>query len=104
MVVVQYAAEALAAQNAAAKAGVVVHGSESLVTERLMISLAEIVPDVVSNDLPQVALTQRYVITTTLLPGEYTRACPYIPPYACPCPCPYAIWGNCERLGADSTA
>jgi hypothetical protein len=68
VVVAQRTAETLTAHDAAAHGGVVVHGSEELVVERLMISFREIVSDVVSNDPTRVALTQRYDTSQTLAP------------------------------------
>jgi hypothetical protein len=69
MVIVEHTAETLAAHNAAAHGGVVVRGRDEPVAERLVRPLSVIVLDVLSEDLPQVALAERYDPRQTLAPN-----------------------------------
>jgi hypothetical protein len=59
MVVVENAAEALSAQDRAAHGCGVVRRGDELVAERLMRPLSVIVREIFTDDLPQMAITQR---------------------------------------------
>jgi hypothetical protein len=74
VVVVQHAPEALAAQDAAARGGVVIRRSDELVAEALMTALSVIVHEVLSDEFAQVYLAQRYDPRQTLSPRGTNEA------------------------------
>jgi hypothetical protein len=70
MRVVQHAAETLTSQDAAAYGGVVIRRSHELVAEALVIALSVIVREVLSDELAQMRLSQRYDPSRTLAPDR----------------------------------